>query len=65
MEGFLLLIDVAAVVFLVYWVVAYDTDGVKAQSRGFFAFIESFGPWRPKAKRRLTFQEERMRARDE
>jgi hypothetical protein len=63
-EGFLLLADVVAVVLLVYWVVAYDTDATKAPSRGFFAFTETFKTATLRAKRRRpTFQEQRMQSR--
>jgi hypothetical protein len=65
-EGVLLLADVSAVVLLVYWVVAYDTDETKAPSRGFFAFTESFKRVTAAAKRRRrTFQEQRTQSRGE
>jgi hypothetical protein len=65
MEGLFLVADVAAILVLVYWVVAHDTDAVKAPSRGFFAFVESVGAGEKPKKRRLNFQEQRQQARDD
>ncbi len=62
MEAVALVADLVALVFLIYWVVANDSDATEVPSKGFFGFLTTLGDRETGRKKKLTFQEKRLMA---